>query len=138
MPSHLPLEARELVSRMLDVDPLTRITIPEIRKMPWFLKDLPDYLSIPPNEFDVGLALRRQNDEKSKFPTNQSFADKLHEGKKNFPLNIGKSTIPRPFSSNGQSSKPISIVIKDESLIDSQLFLLLFILLAPASRRQNI
>jgi hypothetical protein len=32
---------------MLVVDPLKRITIPEIRKSPWFEKDLPSYLQEP-------------------------------------------------------------------------------------------
>eukprot|EP00166_Cyanidium_caldarium_P000230 ctg_1093.g457 len=33
---------------MLDVDPLRRVTIPEIRKHPWFVKNLPRYLALPP------------------------------------------------------------------------------------------
>jgi len=33
---------------MLVVDPLKRITIPEIRQHPWFIVNLPDYLANPP------------------------------------------------------------------------------------------
>ena len=47
MPSHLHQSAKDLLSSMLLVDPLKRITIPEIRKMDWFSKDLPAYLQKP-------------------------------------------------------------------------------------------
>ena len=47
-PSYLSRDARELIARMLDVDPLRRVTIPEIRKHPWFVKNLPRYLALPP------------------------------------------------------------------------------------------
>lgn len=44
LPSHLSPETKELLSRMLVVDPVKRITIPEIRQLPWFNVDLPAYL----------------------------------------------------------------------------------------------
>lgn len=41
---------------MLVVNPLHRINIEEIRKDPWFKKDLPDYLRPTPEEFfDTGV-----------------------------------------------------------------------------------
>ncbi|KAJ4455599.1 putative SNF1-related protein kinase catalytic subunit alpha KIN10 [Paratrimastix pyriformis] len=46
LPSYLPSDARDLVARMLTVDPMRRITMTEIRHHPWFLKNLPDYLSM--------------------------------------------------------------------------------------------
>jgi carbon catabolite-derepressing protein kinase len=45
LPSFLSSTAKDLLSSMLTVDPLKRITIPEIRKNSWFAKDLPAYLS---------------------------------------------------------------------------------------------
>lgn len=33
---------------MLLVDPMNRVTIPEIRQHPWFLNHLPRYLAVPP------------------------------------------------------------------------------------------
>jgi len=48
MPSYLSPGARDLISRMLIVDPLARITIEQIRKHPWFVENLPRYLSLPP------------------------------------------------------------------------------------------
>ncbi|GLD94811.1 hypothetical protein PINS_up003436 [Pythium insidiosum] len=48
LPSHLSELARDLIPRMLVVDPMKRITIPEIRQHPWFQQDLPPYLQHPP------------------------------------------------------------------------------------------
>lgn len=46
LPSHLSPGARDLIPRMLLVDPLKRITIPEIRQHPWFSQHLPRYLAV--------------------------------------------------------------------------------------------
>lgn len=47
LPSHLPPGARDLIPRMLLVDPMKRITIPEIRQHGWFKDRLPRYLAVP-------------------------------------------------------------------------------------------
>jgi hypothetical protein len=48
MPSYIPIEAQDLINRMLTVDPSLRISMQEIRHHPWFLKNLPEYLSLSP------------------------------------------------------------------------------------------
>ncbi|KAJ7519019.1 hypothetical protein O6H91_20G019600 [Diphasiastrum complanatum] len=48
LPSHLSSGARDLIPRMLLVDPMKRMTIPEIRQHPWFRAHLPRYLAVPP------------------------------------------------------------------------------------------
>ncbi|KAJ3574349.1 hypothetical protein NP233_g1835 [Leucocoprinus birnbaumii] len=45
IPSSFSNDARNLISAMLVVDPVKRITIPEILQHPFFTKDLPRYLS---------------------------------------------------------------------------------------------
>lgn len=50
LPAHLSLEAKDLISRILVVDPITRITIPEIRQHPWFRLHLPWFLSVRAEE----------------------------------------------------------------------------------------
>ncbi|KAA8542473.1 hypothetical protein F0562_023391 [Nyssa sinensis] len=50
LPSHLSAGARDLIPRMLLVDPMKRITIPEIRQHHWFKAHLPCYLAVPPPE----------------------------------------------------------------------------------------
>lgn len=48
LPSHLSQSARDLILRLLVVDPMKRITIPEVRQHQWFQHKLPAYLSLPP------------------------------------------------------------------------------------------
>ncbi|KAF7140171.1 hypothetical protein RHSIM_Rhsim06G0151000 [Rhododendron simsii] len=52
LPSHLLHGARDFILRMLVVDPMKRITIPEIRQHLWFKARLPRYLAVqPPDSF---------------------------------------------------------------------------------------
>jgi serine/threonine protein kinase len=44
VPGYVSPEAKDLISRMICVDPSKRISIGEIRQHPWFLKDLPQAL----------------------------------------------------------------------------------------------
>ncbi|KAI3405102.2 SNF1 [Candida oxycetoniae] len=48
LPQHLSAGAKHLLTRMLVVNPLNRITIHEIMEDPWFKKDMPEYL-LPPD-----------------------------------------------------------------------------------------
>ncbi|KAJ4835382.1 SNF1- protein kinase catalytic subunit alpha kin10 [Turnera subulata] len=48
LPSHLSPGARDLIPRMLVVDPVKRMTIDDIRQHPWFQTCLPRYLAVPP------------------------------------------------------------------------------------------
>lgn len=48
LPSHLSPGARDLIPRMLVVDPVRRANISEIRQHPWFQANLPRYLAVPP------------------------------------------------------------------------------------------
>jgi len=48
LPSHLSQSSRELILRMLVVDPIKRITIAEVRQHPWYQHKLPAYLTLPP------------------------------------------------------------------------------------------
>ncbi|KAI9482945.1 MAG: kinase-like domain-containing protein [Benjaminiella poitrasii] len=54
MPSYLSSETKALLTSMLVVDPLKRITIQEIRKNSWFNKNLPAYLRPLPNTEENG------------------------------------------------------------------------------------
>ncbi len=46
IPSHVSPGARELLQRMLIVDPLKRMTIPQVMQHPWYRQHLPLYLSL--------------------------------------------------------------------------------------------
>ncbi|PGG96908.1 CAMK/CAMKL/AMPK protein kinase [Blastomyces parvus] len=51
MPSYVSTGAAKLIRAMLQVHPVHRITIPEIRQDPWFLKNLPKYLQPPAEQW---------------------------------------------------------------------------------------
>ncbi|CAG7924593.1 unnamed protein product [Penicillium olsonii] len=51
IPGYISSGAARLIRAMLQVHPVHRITIPEIRMDPWFTKNLPTYLQPPPEEF---------------------------------------------------------------------------------------
>nr|GFB79798.1 SNF1-related protein kinase catalytic subunit alpha KIN10-like [Tanacetum cinerariifolium] len=48
LPSHLSPGARDLIPRLLVVDPMKRLIINEIRRHPWFQAHLLRYLVVPP------------------------------------------------------------------------------------------
>ncbi|KAJ5154359.1 Ubiquitin-associated domain (UBA) [Penicillium coprophilum] len=51
IPGYISSGAARLIRAMLQVHPVHRITIPEIRQDPWFTKNLPQYLEPPREEF---------------------------------------------------------------------------------------
>ena len=56
VPNYLSSGAVRLIKKMLQVNPVNRITIPEIRQDPWFTKDLAEYLQPPVEDFmDTGV-----------------------------------------------------------------------------------
>ena len=52
LPSHLSQSSRELILRMLVVDPIKRITIAEVRQHPWYQHKLPAYLMLSPTQIE--------------------------------------------------------------------------------------
>lgn len=48
VPSYLSPEVRSIINGMLAVDPVKRLTVPEILNLPWFNVDLPAYLRTIP------------------------------------------------------------------------------------------
>lgn len=50
MPPYVASGAARLIKSMLQVHPVQRLTIPEIRQDSWFLQGLPSYLQPPPEE----------------------------------------------------------------------------------------
>jgi len=89
LPSHLSQLARNLIPRMLEVDPMKRITIPEIRLHPWFQHKLPPYLRHPPE------LMERQErvvdplviDEVMKLPFHKAYEHLSNGGSSHDPAN---------------------------------------------------
>ncbi|KAJ5651812.1 hypothetical protein N7507_009238 [Penicillium longicatenatum] len=65
IPSYISPGAARLIRAMLQVHPVHRITIPEIRDDPWFSKNIPKYLEPPAEEYIApGTDQRKANDAK--------------------------------------------------------------------------
>jgi carbon catabolite-derepressing protein kinase len=81
MPSYISSGAARLIKAMLQVHPVHRIGIPEIRQDPWFLKDLPTYLQLPAEEFiTTGVDPNKAIDPRKIAPgKSTSFQQKIHQ-----------------------------------------------------------
>jgi 5'-AMP-activated protein kinase catalytic alpha subunit len=55
IPDYLNKEVVQLLCMMLQVDPLKRATIKDIKDHDWFKKDLPGYLFPSPNDHDASI-----------------------------------------------------------------------------------
>ncbi|KAJ2231964.1 Protein kinase [Coemansia sp. RSA 485] len=53
MPGYLSQGARAILSGLLQVDPLKRMTLAQVRQHPWFTTDLPEYLKPLPESTDI-------------------------------------------------------------------------------------
>jgi carbon catabolite-derepressing protein kinase len=81
IPSQTPAGAVNLIKKCLQVHPVQRITIPEIRQDEWFLKDLPAYLTEPVEEFlNTGVDAGKPIDPRQLAPGKpKEEAEQLHE-----------------------------------------------------------
>ena len=81
VPPQTPAGAVNLIKKCLQVHPVQRITIPEIRQDEWFLKDLPAYLNEPVEEFiDTGVDVGKPIDPRQLAPGKpREEVEKLHE-----------------------------------------------------------
>ncbi|CAB9500160.1 activated protein kinase catalytic subunit alpha-1 [Seminavis robusta] len=77
LPTHLSQLAKNLIPRTLEVDPMKRITIPEIRLHPWFQHKLPPYLRHPPElmEKQERVVDREVIDEVMKLPFHKAYGN---------------------------------------------------------------
>ncbi|KAA0036320.1 serine/threonine-protein kinase SAPK2 [Cucumis melo var. makuwa] len=72
----ISLECKHLLSRIFVADPETRITIPEIKKHPWFLKNLPVEFT------DEGLEGMQSNGENEATQSIEEILSIIHEARK--------------------------------------------------------
>ncbi|EEC51322.1 predicted protein, partial [Phaeodactylum tricornutum CCAP 1055/1] len=77
LPTHLSQLAKNLIPRMLEVDPMKRITIAEIRLHPWFQHKLPPYLRHPPELMEKQERIVDQEviDEVMKLPFHKAYGN---------------------------------------------------------------
>jgi len=92
LPTHLSQLAKNLIPRMLEVDPMKRITIPEIRLHPWFQHKLPPYLRHPPElmEKQERVVDSQVIDEVMKLPFHKAYGSLANQnGTSNHSMNGG-------------------------------------------------
>jgi serine/threonine protein kinase len=90
LPTHLSQLAKNLIPRMLEVDPMKRITIPEIRLHPWFQHKLPPYLRHPPElmEKQERVVDAQVIDEVMKLPFHKAYGSLVNQnGTSNHSMN---------------------------------------------------
>jgi carbon catabolite-derepressing protein kinase len=115
-PPYLSSGATRLIKKMLQVNPVNRITISEIRQDPWFTKDLPEYLRPPVEEFtDTGVDPNHAIDPNS-LGKGQPVAikEELH---KNVVGKLGKTMGYAPDDVQDALAKDEPSAIKDAYLI---------------------
>ena len=95
LPTHLSQLAKNLIPRMLEVDPMKRITIPEIRLHPWFQHKLPPYLRHPPElmEKQERVVDSEVIDEVMKLPFHKAYGGSLQNGSSH----IMNGALPHPL-----------------------------------------
>ncbi|KIW68908.1 hypothetical protein, variant [Phialophora macrospora] len=116
IPSQTPPGAVNLIKRCLQVHPVHRITIPEIRQDEWFMKDLPEYLVDPVDEFlNTGVDPSKAIDPRQLAPGKPvEVAEKIHEqvvGKLGRTMGYAKEDVKEALSKDEPSA------IKDAYLI---------------------
>ena len=96
LPTHLSQLARNLIPRMLEVDPMKRITIPEIRLHPWFQHKLPPYLRHPPELIEKQERIVDQEviDEVMKLPFHKAYGSAIHGNGLGGGLDFSHQQIP--------------------------------------------
>mmetsp|Transcript_17025 Transcript_17025/g.32304 ORF Transcript_17025/g.32304 Transcript_17025/m.32304 type:complete len:704 (-) Transcript_17025:214-2325(-) len=97
LPTHLSQLAKNLIPRMLEVDPMKRITIPEIRVHPWFQHKLPPYLRHPPELMEKQERIVDQEviDEVMKLPFHKAYGSVIsHHSPMNGVMSIPQHQFP--------------------------------------------
>lgn len=117
VPNYLSSGAVRLIRKMLQVNPVNRITIQEIRQDPWFTKDLPDYLEPTIEDFmDTGVVDSNKAIDPHALAKGKPVAlrEKLHQ---NVVGKLGKTMGYAPVDVQEALAKDEPSAIKDAYLI---------------------
>ncbi|KAK5190519.1 Protein kinase [Exophiala xenobiotica] len=133
IPSQTPPGAVNLIKRCLQVHPVHRITIPEIRQDEWFKKDLPAYLVEPVEEFlDTGVDPSKAIDPRQLAPGKPAaVVERIHEeviGKLGRTMGYAKEDVKDALSKDEPSAiKDAYLIVRENQLMNE----------APEFRGQN-
>jgi len=124
MPNWLSSGAQRLIKKILQTDPVKRISIQEIRQDSWFNKDLAPYLQPPPPEFlDTGVDPNKAIDPK-KMALSQSsaMAEKIHNeviGKLGKAMGYGRADVQEALASDEPNAiKDAYLIVRERQLME--------------------
>lgn len=123
IPSYLSPGAVHLIKKMLMVNPVHRITVAEIRQDPWFTRDLPAYLSLPPDDFyDTGVDPNKAIDPRSLAPSQpEVVVQKLHEtvvGKLGKTMGYAKHDVQEALARDEPSAiKDAYLIVRENQMM---------------------
>ena len=117
LPSYLSQEARHLLSQMLVVDPVKRITIADIRSHPWFNVDLPAYLRpLPPTPAVENPGF---NFEGVPSPPGESSTSEVGSNASSIGVRTASTSLSVTNSNNGSHTlQPSDVDAVDDEIID--------------------
>ena len=123
IPSYLPAGASNIIKRCLQVHPVQRISIAEIRQDDWFLKDLPEYLAAPVEEFfDTGIDSTKAIDPRQLAPGKPvEIVEQIHEtvvGKLGKTMGYAKEDVKEALGKDEPSAiKDAYLIVRENQLM---------------------
>jgi carbon catabolite-derepressing protein kinase len=123
IPHHLPPGATSIIKRCLQVHPVQRMTIQEIRQDEWFLKDLPAYLRLPVEDFlDTGIDPTKAIDPRQLVPGKPAeVVERIHEkvvGKLGITMGYAREDVKDALSKDEPSAiKDAYLIVRENQLM---------------------
>ncbi|KAK4986592.1 Protein kinase [Elasticomyces elasticus] len=123
VPNYLSSGAVRLIRRMLQVNPVNRISVQEIRQDPWFTKDLAEYLQPPVEEFlDTGVDPNKAIDPRRLAPSQPApVQERLHEsvvGKLGTTMGYGRDDVQEALAKDEPSAiKDAYLIVRENTIM---------------------
>jgi carbon catabolite-derepressing protein kinase len=122
-PAFLSPAAVKLIKSMLQVNPVQRITVQDIRRDPWFQKDLPDYLQPPVEEFiDTGVDPNKAIDPRKLAPGKPpAIQEQIHQsvvGKLGKTMGYARSDVQEALGKDEPSAiKDAYLIVRENQIM---------------------
>lgn len=123
VPNYISPAASKLIRRMLQVNPVSRITVQEIRSDPWFTKDLAEYLQPPVEEFlDTGVDPNKAIDPRKIAPNEPALVqEQLHDtvvGKLGKTMGYAKDDVQDALAKEEPSAiKDAYLIVRENTIM---------------------
>lgn len=123
IPNHLPRGAVNIIKRCLQVHPVQRMTIQDIREDEWFQTDLPEYLKQKTSDFvDTGVDPSKAIDPRRMAPDKPpEVSERMHEnvvGKLGKKMGYAKEDVNEALSKDEPSAiKDAYLIVRENQLM---------------------